>query len=345
MMSDRLKRLTAEPLTFIAIAQPYKYSCSGNSYETTMLTIPERVAFSDQTSSFKTKLIPCAIDHAGGNNILEHNPSTEAFVVPEDKQIGRLVAAMVRGNGDLLIVGEIWSERPERHMIISELHEGKKWGVSLCTDLIMNPDHTYVYKKDITHVGVTRNPDYGSDGTWIYEASASKYDIYEKLLNNYIKNDEQAHVPDGLINIIQTTLNPQNIKYFNPTPNAVVSVGATRDLPVLENANSQSSSSSPTITTPAPSNNDGAGENQTTLVPSPSPSPSDTLPESTSLSETTEMPAIVEKTDVVIVESESATTVPEMTVVDDNMDVVATIEPPTITYFFFFFQLLIQKNF
>ena len=68
----------------------------------------------------------------------------------------------MRGDGQLFHTIEIFHEYPKFAALIEEdTKNGRPWGVSLGKDLWMSPDQRDIISKDITHIGLTRNPLHG----------------------------------------------------------------------------------------------------------------------------------------------------------------------------------------
>lgn len=214
-----VERALTEPITFLATAQPFSKQCDGYGVVTTLLTRGDRVILAQDASDSKLGHIPCVIDHAGANMQGKSPKAPGFFKVPPEMVIGRLIAALVRANGHLLVIGELYAERSETQMIMKDLISGKhRWGVSLCTDYMEHATTRRISDKRVSHVGITKNPEYGDEGTWFHIVSGSKKFFYDKLDENIIRNEPGMFVPDSLREIIKRARNPGTVP---------VSVGAS----------------------------------------------------------------------------------------------------------------------
>lgn len=133
------------------------------SHLTSQLTRQEKRAFADSVATHEAGFIPVCIDHAGA----EHGAGEPGkFQVPGQLQIGRTVLAGVRPTGDLMTGVEIFFDRPEARAVAEGIRDRKeKWGFSLCTNLKLSPDGKRIVDKRVTHIGLTRDPEFANDGT------------------------------------------------------------------------------------------------------------------------------------------------------------------------------------
>lgn len=186
-------------LVTLSTSQPWLKQCGGLREHTTMLTEIERLDFVKDLASGKLGVLPLCIDHAGGDD--PNNAALrdgEPFEVPGYLIIGRVVHGIVRPNGQLLTVNEHYHERPETKAIIKDLNSGRAWGVSLCTNLVMKADMTKIYSKKVTHVGVTRDPEYGDHNTWIHLA-ATNWPAFYAQLAELIVREPGWYMSDALL--------------------------------------------------------------------------------------------------------------------------------------------------
>ena len=183
---------------FLTTLQPYLRQCAGPSRGTSLLVGAERKAWADAVASRRAGFVPLCIDHADGE---KQPPSDRPFEVPGELQIGRLIDVMVRPNGHLLGVCEIFHERPETRRIAADIRAGKRWGSSLCTNLTTNADESEVLSKRITHIGITQDPQWGTNDpevggdTWIHLVAESPQGFYTKLKELYLDQEPGAYVP------------------------------------------------------------------------------------------------------------------------------------------------------
>lgn len=197
-------------------------------------TIDERYEFANANGDRKTGHIPVCLDHAGG--LIDD--TMETFTVPSDKQIGRLVDTFVRDDGQMLHSLEIFHEYPDIvHMIKEDVKAGRPWGVSLGKDVKVANDRFDILGKDITHIGITRNPQYANakhGATWINLLEETPADFYSKLKEKLLDREPNIYMAP------QTRQRLER-QFARLTPK--ISVGASQSL---------SQSDSPSPLRPAP---------------------------------------------------------------------------------------------
>lgn len=170
-----------------------------------MLTLSERINFVDELANGTIAFLPLCIDHAGGDQVpAPASASTDRtpFEVPGALVIGRTVHGLVRHNGQLLTVGEIFYERPESRQLIEGIQAGERWGVSLCTNLVMDRAQTTVLSKRVTHIGITRDPEFGDENTWIHLAAMSWPAFYEKLATDFVAKEPNMYMSARLRELV-----------------------------------------------------------------------------------------------------------------------------------------------
>lgn len=177
---------------FIGAAQPHMAQVDGPADATTMLIHTERQAFCDKLASGEHPDVDIVVDHAGGEKGMAdvkrwQDVQGGAFKVESQKRIGRLHEAFMDEHKNLHVVGELFYNRPETRAIIEGINKkegaGKEdWGLSLCTDLGRTFGHAH--NKHVSHIGITRNPDYGEEGTWLHEGTQSSAKL-DDLLREY----------------------------------------------------------------------------------------------------------------------------------------------------------------
>lgn len=184
----------------LSTGQPFLEQCSGPSHYTTLLTLDERKAFALGLEDSDESPIPLCIDHAGAEGADEQ---AGAFRVPNRLVIGRLVHALVRENGQLLLASEIYYERPEVKRIVRDIESGSPWGVSLCTDYLLRESDKTVHGKKITHVGVTKVPEFGEDGnTWMHLVAMSPATFYRELHEQVVRHEPGIFMSPNLRRLI-----------------------------------------------------------------------------------------------------------------------------------------------
>jgi hypothetical protein len=159
-------------------------------------TFEERCEWADSVAARQTGFLPLCIDHAGGERPDAPVNAQGMFEVPPEKQIGRVVDALVRPNGDLLCISELYYDRAETHGIIDDLRAGRRWGLSLCTNYKILPDTGRVLSKRITHLGVTQNPEFGPENSWIHYAHTS-WEGVDDTLQTLMDREPGMYVPSG----------------------------------------------------------------------------------------------------------------------------------------------------
>jgi Skp family chaperone for outer membrane proteins len=178
----------------IGTIQPHLPDADRPRDKTAYPTIGEAHEWADEIAERKTGLIPLTIDHAGGERPDAPLNAQGMFEVPPELQIGRVVDAVVRSNGDLLTISELFYDRPETHAIIDDLNAGREWGLSACTNLKVLEDEGRVLSKRFTHLGVTRNPEFGPENSWIHYAHTS-WEGLDDTLQALMDREPDLYVP------------------------------------------------------------------------------------------------------------------------------------------------------
>lgn len=192
-------------MQFLATAQPFLVQCEGPRQHTSLLTGLERTEFVDDLASGALGVLPLCIDHAGGDDpalAAAGAAGSAPFAVPGALVIGRVVHAAVRPNGQLLVFGEMFFERAESRNIADDIRAGQHWGVSLCTNLLMEADMTKVYSKRVTHVGVTRDPEYGAQNTWIHLAATNWPVFYRTFAADFVDKEPGMYMSQSLRDMV-----------------------------------------------------------------------------------------------------------------------------------------------
>lgn len=154
-------------LVFLGSMQPPWPKAREPSYRGTVLTRGEKLAFINAYTFAHP--IPLCIDHAGGNS--------PHFEVPPDRVIGFVTGALVDHEDNCLITGYVDQKRPEMRQIIADMMvHRKKWGLSAYTRFEYENERRDTVRpgsKRITHVGVTLNPDFAEEDSYIFEYSTN----------------------------------------------------------------------------------------------------------------------------------------------------------------------------
>ncbi len=177
-------------LIFLATGQPVFKSCHGDRKQTPALTIDERKEFVTANGQRTLGNIPVCMDHAGGEIATDQS----TFAVPNNKQIGRLIDSFMLPDGRLLHTIEIFYEHAAiSKQIKDDIREQRRpWGISLGTDVVELAGTPFIMQKNISHIGITPDPQYGDseDGaTWIHIAAETPAVFYkafkEQILDKY----------------------------------------------------------------------------------------------------------------------------------------------------------------
>lgn len=183
---------------FIGTAQPHLARADGPADRTSFLTVDEKRAWADRVASWDTGFVPLCIDHAGGEQAGAPGADRGQFVVPGKLQIGRLWGAGVSPTKGLLTMGEIFWDRPEARAIADSIERKEHWGLSLCTNLRHDAAGARVLAKDVTHVGVTRDPEFAPEGAIIHRAYRSWQGAVDDLVHGYMARQPDLYIPDAL---------------------------------------------------------------------------------------------------------------------------------------------------
>jgi hypothetical protein len=162
------------------------------NYKGTLFTPDEKKAFADDWSSGKLKL-PYVYEHAGMKGAEE---------TPDDKIIGHTIGAMVDGDYNLIGLGELDLSRPEVKRMYEDIELSRvdpnpaekrpwQWGSSLYT--LLYPDG----HKEVRHVGATKNPAFGDDGSWHKDYGVEAPTFRDRIRKNYL-SDPRMYVPASL---------------------------------------------------------------------------------------------------------------------------------------------------
>jgi len=172
---------------FVGTAQTHTPDADGPSEGTTFLTRQEKMLLADDLTEGRSGDIHIVVDHADGEKMMANakhwSESPGAFVTPTQKRIGKMHEAFVDDKGDLVVTGELFYHRPETKAIIDGINgkgdKYEKWGLSLCTDL--GRSYGRVESKQVSHLGITRDPEFGEEGTWLHHAFLSPASLNEYL--------------------------------------------------------------------------------------------------------------------------------------------------------------------
>ncbi len=208
----------------------------GPSDESTHLTRAERLAYADLIAERAIDGVDAFIDHAGGDRLpIPANGNTQ-FVPDKALRTGRIVYVMVDKEGNFLPVVEMQWDAPQTREVMRDMIEnGEPYGFSLGTDC--ERPWGYAKNKRLTHIGITKIPQYGDratgTGTWSQVTTASLATLAEQL--RPIMDEPGMYVPPAMRRAFATapaTNPPHSLSSGRQDQghrsSALVSVGATR---------------------------------------------------------------------------------------------------------------------
>jgi hypothetical protein len=197
---------------------------------TSQLMLDEKRAFADSVATHEAGFIPVCIDHAGAER---GEGELGRFVVPGTLQIGRVVMAGVRPNGDLMVQLEIFFDRAEARAVADGIRNRKeRWGLSLCTNLKLSGAGDRIIDKRVTHVGLTQDPEFANDGTGsrVNAAYLSWQSMDEHFQRDFLDKEPGYYLhPAG-----RARLAERRALVHPPPPAHLVQVGATASTGKLE---------------------------------------------------------------------------------------------------------------
>jgi hypothetical protein len=174
-------------LYFAAVAQPRIDWLNNDSDPTrypkhgTLLKPDEKRDFADRWSSGATKL-DAVLDHADMVYVGEDTPP--------DAVLGSVTDAFIDSRSNLIVVGAANLRRPEVRRMAQELERQQvKWGVSLMTTLNKGTG-----RKTVPHIGLTRDPVWGPEGSYLEVCSTELPAFRNWVRDNYIA-DPTMYVP------------------------------------------------------------------------------------------------------------------------------------------------------
>jgi hypothetical protein len=167
----------------IGVAQPIWPAASKPGYDGTMMTPLEQQIMANTVSTGLNRL-PMVIDHAGfSTNEGGQEPRT-------DQIIGHAVDAWRDPKQGLMILAHIPEERVEGGRFVRDvLQRGETYGFSLYTDSdVKGGDLTTgeVVNLTVRHVGLTKRPAWGKEGTMVHEFSDQPYTIRQVIRDKYL---------------------------------------------------------------------------------------------------------------------------------------------------------------
>lgn len=167
---------------FVGTAQPETDRSRGDPRWTSITTREERIALAEALANGRLAPIPLCIDHADASptTTMQHDGH---YFVPDKLHIGYLDAAMIDAAGNLIIIGHIrWLSEAMKNIIEGTNLRGERWGLSVGTNLLKDSETGAIVHRSVGHVGVTLDPEYGPEGTFIHFASTSLSGLLADLL-------------------------------------------------------------------------------------------------------------------------------------------------------------------
>lgn len=128
---------------------------------------------------YKQKLeIPLCIDHCGAQ--------TCGFVVPDSERIGHVVDLFNGRDGQLMVKMKL----DNRHPAYARINRGMEiykelWGVSVWIDFYNTG------RKELTHVALTTDPLFASQGTWIHARGLEERLMDEVIAKHFYKHGDK----------------------------------------------------------------------------------------------------------------------------------------------------------
>lgn len=149
-------------------------------YSGSLMTPVEKMQLADRVSGSKHKN-PVTTDH-GSFAGYGYDP------VALGEAVGYNDMVFVDKYGKVHTAGMIPSEFGVARQIVDDIKAGGKWGLSFVTDMMLrgNPEHKIVDSLNITSLGVTKNPAWGNEGTWIHEWSEDEVAFRQMLRDRYL---------------------------------------------------------------------------------------------------------------------------------------------------------------
>lgn len=168
-------------LLFVGTAQPRWPPAEQPTYAGSMLRPVEKehvVRLLSELGERGETACPLVIDHAGLKGPNEKlDPS---------KKIGHVTDLMVDEKSNVVAVGEIYGDRPEAHALFGSMRAGKNWGLSFFTDMETDAATGDVKRLRLSHLGVTTDPAWAQEGTWIHTYSDKREPFKRALRERYL---------------------------------------------------------------------------------------------------------------------------------------------------------------
>jgi hypothetical protein len=174
----------------VGVLQPHTKYAELPPDKTTQMTLEEKCQFVDELSAGKCGDLYAVVDHAGGEKTMANakhwSESNSTFRESPEQRIGRAHEAFVDPEGHLHGILHLWHDRQPTQGIADDLVNQNLWGFSLCTDVkrFSEDGKEWVEDKRISHVGVTRTPEYGEEGSWVRHVGFSA-DALDRTLLKY----------------------------------------------------------------------------------------------------------------------------------------------------------------
>ncbi len=171
---------------FIGIGQSHLPAADGPADETTQFVRSQKYQFTDDLGNGVHPPVFITLDHGEAEKNMSNDAERMHFVVPEDKKIGLLHETMVDSYGNLHTIGELFYNKPETEMIKNGILMGEKWGLSFGTDFEEIVGQGRVASKRFTHLGITKDPEFGPEGTWIKVMTDNTRDLHKIIQEHYL---------------------------------------------------------------------------------------------------------------------------------------------------------------
>lgn len=171
---------------FIGTLQPYWHSSTLPDYKGTMFTPAER---RKMVSAFVPGQPEMIMGHGGG--------VSHGFKPSPEQIVGKPTGMFLDKEGAIRCTGKVYASRPEAVALLEGIRDrGERWGLSAWTDFYLNdtnPPSVDQESKRMTHIGLTQNPAFGEEGTWIHVYSDNKEAIKRMMRDEYLPRGAYAN--------------------------------------------------------------------------------------------------------------------------------------------------------
>ncbi len=168
-------------LHFVGTAQPHWRPTEDAAYRGSMLRAADKqyiVPRMTELGERRETACPLVIDHAG--------LTAPGQKLDPDKKIGHISDVMVDAAGNVVTVGVVYGNRPESHALFKSMRAGTRWGLSFFTEMETDATTGDVQRLRLSHLGITTDPAWGDEGTWIHNYSDRREPFQRALRERYL---------------------------------------------------------------------------------------------------------------------------------------------------------------